>query len=124
VARAERSLADVRNRSVMAAVRHRGVRFELQLLYLAWTLDRAHTQEHHAGKSGIQLLKLCRTGLGQLPELEPAGTTVLTRIADLLEKRHDVVHTSGRHEGRGSPMGTGRCRSPSGSPTLHGSATA
>lgn len=66
---------------------------ELQLLDLVTTLDQA-SQETHAGQSGTQLIKACRTLVDDLePSLRAMVVPVLDRADDELAMRNAVVHS-------------------------------
>jgi hypothetical protein len=66
---------------------------EQYLLELVWALDREHTQDHHAGKQGSELIKLARPRLQLHPEIEADGGALLDRVQVALNGRNAVVHS-------------------------------
>jgi hypothetical protein len=75
------------------------------VLALTWTLDRAKTQDEHAGKSGKALLDICRLKVNSLPELKADGGPLLDRTEAALGERHGIVHSLWPNPGRNGAYG-------------------
>jgi hypothetical protein len=70
---------------------------ELWVFYLATTLDRNNTQQHHAGKHGEALVRVCRSELAKAPDIDGGLRVEITNLLDditrVLKKRNVVVHS-------------------------------
>jgi hypothetical protein len=70
---------------------------EQWVFYLATTLDPTNPQQHHAGKHGDELVRVCRAELAKATDISEAGGAEISHLLDdvaaFLKKRNVVVHS-------------------------------